>query len=197
MGQPRSRAGGERVFSHPFMSVRRDRFVDDATGLEREAFLVEMPDWVNVVAVDDSRNLLLVRQFRFGTRTETAEIPGGAIDPGESPLDAAKRELLEETGYAATSWREIGVVEPNPAIQGNVCTTFLAHGLERTTDHDADEIDGVEFMAFEEVRGRIRDGEIRHALVIAAIHFAVEAFATGEPPAGRAGRGEGSEGAGL
>jgi ADP-ribose pyrophosphatase len=80
----------------------------------------ECPDWCNVVAVTRSSELVLVWQHRFGTDALSLELPGGVIDPGESPLDAARRELREETGYEAEEIRSLLRVHPNPALQGNV-----------------------------------------------------------------------------
>ncbi len=179
MGQPRDLESSERLFDHPFLSLRCDVFADPDRGTEKRAILVEISDWVNVVAVDEVGRVLLVRQFRYGTRQLTDEIPGGAVDRGETPLVAARRELMEETGYQADDWREIGTVEPNPAIQGNRCTTFLARGLRAAGSFDVDEIDEIEWVDFAALRRRIRNGTIRHALVIAAVYFAVDALAEG------------------
>lgn len=172
MGQPREPQRSERIFDHPFLSLRCDRFVDPVQGAEKLAFLIEIANWVNVVAFDERDRVLLVTQFRFGTRAMTHEIPGGAIDLGETPLDAARRELREETGFEAAEWVEVGVVEPNPAIQGNRCTTFVARGLRRVADFDPDEIDSIAFVPLDEVRRWVRTGVIQHALVIAALYFA-------------------------
>lgn len=176
MGQPRERRASERIFDHPFLSLRRDHFADSMGGGEKTAYLIEIADWVNVVALDARQRVLMVSQFRYGTRAVTLEIPGGAIDGDESPLAAAKRELIEETGFEADYWLEVGTVEPNPAIQGNRCTTFVARALRRTRDYDEDEIDGISFVSLVDVERRIRDGGIRHALVIAAVYFALRAI---------------------
>ena len=132
------------------------------------------PDWVNVVAVTARGEVVLVRQFRHGTGKPTLEIPGGAVDPGDrSPLAAAKRELREETGYAARYWTKLGVVDPNPAFQTNACTTFLAEGAHLAGDADPDEGEELDVVVVSRRRldDLVRRGVIRHALVIAALHW--------------------------
>jgi ADP-ribose pyrophosphatase len=132
------------------------------------------PDWVNVVAVTARGEIVLVRQFRHGTGRTTLEIPGGAVDPEDrSPLAAAKRELREETGYAARRWTKIGIVDPNPAFQTNACTTFLAGDAFPAGDADPDEGEDLEVVLVSPRRlgALVRRGTIRHALVIAALHW--------------------------
>jgi 8-oxo-dGTP pyrophosphatase MutT (NUDIX family) len=141
-------------------------------GRRNEFYVVEAPDWINVVAVTEANEFVLVRQYRHGTRDFTVEIPGGMVDEGETPLDSAKRELLEESGYEADRWTTIGVVEPNPAIQGNRCHTFLAEGARRVADPDPQGTE--EFEVFlrpvGEAHAMVEDGTITHALVVCAFH---------------------------
>ncbi len=103
----------------PF-SIRKERAVLPSSGVAHEFVLFESPDWVNVVPVTDREEIILVRQHRLGTDRMELEIPGGLVDPEDRDnLEAAKRELLEETGYRARSWSFLGSVCPNPALQGN------------------------------------------------------------------------------
>lgn len=118
--------------------------------------------------------MLFVRQFRHGTQTETLELPGGSTEARDpSPLESARRELLEETGYVSESWRAIGVVDPNPAVQSNACHTFLAQDVRKVAEPAPDGAEdlAVELLSPEEVSRRVGSGEIRHALTVAALHF--------------------------
>lgn len=164
-----SEAGGDyRIFR-----VRRDRSRSRASGGVGLFSVIEAPDWVNVWAVTDDGRVVLIRQFRHGTRDVSLEIPGGAVDPGEAPEAAARRELAEETGYTAARWTHLGTVAPNPAIQANRCHTFLAAGARPTgtTNLGPGEEIEVVLATAAEVRERVRSGEIDHALVVAALWY--------------------------
>jgi len=164
--------GRRALFRHRLFELRSEELASD-DGERREAVVLEAPRWVNVVAVDGAGGVLLVRQWRFGIAAPTLEIPGGMVDPGESPREAAGRELLEETGYRATRWRPLGEVDPNPAFLTNRCSTFLAEGLERDgpPSGDGEEEIEVELVSLAAIPGLIGDGTIRHALVVAAFHL--------------------------
>ncbi len=142
------------------------------SGAEAKFFVANMPDWVNVLAFTADDELVLIRQFRQGTDTITLEIPGGVLDDGESFVDAARRELREETGYEAGELIEIGVVHPNPALQSNRTGTVLALNarLVHDTEFDEHEEIDVELAALSDVEAMVRSGEITHALVVAALY---------------------------
>lgn len=130
-------------------------------------------DWINVVAFNEDKQMILVKQFRFGCESITHEITGGAIDPGEEPLVAAKRELEEETGFISSKWTLIGKVNPNPAFMSNTCYTYLAQDCTDTGKQnlDHDECIDVVLKSQSEVEDMINRGEIDHALVIAGMYF--------------------------
>ncbi len=158
-------------------------FVDGThprTGATKRFSLIEAVDWVNVIALTPSKNgderVVLIRQFRIGSASVCLEIPGGMVDPGETPAEAAARELAEETGYTAPDWEQLGNLSPNPAIQTNRLYTFLARNAVQT---GAPRLEGSEVIETEtaklaECHAAIRDGRIDHALVVAA--FAHLAF---------------------
>lgn len=147
---------------------------DRGEGRRGTFYNIDPPDWVNVVALTSDRQVVLIEQFRHGTDAFTLEIPGGMVDPGESPLRAARRELAEESGYAAARWEKLGIVHPNPAIQTNTTHTFLAIDAERIHEpsFDTNEACRLVLAAWTDALEAVDRGEITHALVVCALHFA-------------------------
>lgn len=136
-------------------------------------YVIESPDWVNIVALTRDFHVVLIDQFRHGTREIVTEIPGGMIDEGEEPEAAARRELLEETGYAAAEFILIGRSRPNPAIQNNWLYHFVAVNAEKQTDVKFDEHESVttRLVHVTEIPKMIKSGEISHSLVLAAFQY--------------------------
>ena len=118
----------------------------------------------------------MVRQFRHGTGEVTLELPGGMIDPEDAtPLDGARRELLEETGFAPATVEAIGAIAPNPAVFTNRCHSFLARGCRRVAAPHLDGGEDIEVVTVPlvEIPSRIAAGEISHALVVVAFAYAL------------------------
>ena len=136
-----------------------------------ERLVLESADWVNVVALDEQRRSVMIRQYRFGVGYTTLETPGGMVDPGEDSRTAAARELLEETGYESDNWTYLGAVEPNPAFHNHLCHHWLAEDVERTCEQDvgAGEMIAVELMTQQAVRDAVVSGELKHALALSAL----------------------------
>ena len=146
-------------------------------GSRRATFwFLDCPEWVNVVALDERRRVLLIRQPRYGSGRVELEIPGGAVSRSDaSPLAAAKREFLEETGMKARRWIGLGWTHPNPAFHRNRCHMFLALGARRAGKPDLEfgEEITVHPAPLRRVPGLIARGRIRHSLVIVALHAAL------------------------
>lgn len=137
-------------------------------------YVLEAPDWVNIIPLTENDDVVMVQQFRHGTEDFTLEIPGGMVDPEDpSPMAAARREMIEESGYDSDDIIELGKVHPNPAIQGNYCHTFLARGVRSgpKVELDTSEETEVVLVPLASIKDLIASGEITHALVIAAFSF--------------------------
>ena len=141
------------------------------TGAVHDFYILRGPDWCNIIPITDAGEVVMIRQYRYGSHEITLEVPGGIVDPTDaSPLEAARRELLEETGYAAATIDPIGSIRPNPAIQSNTCYSFVARGAQLVArpSFDATEDIDVVLVPLAEIPARVARGEISHCLVVVA-----------------------------
>lgn len=157
-----------RVFS-----IRTDTAVSPRTGNEHDFHIIESADWINVIPLTTDRHVVMIKQYRHGSREVTLEIPGGLVDPGDTPEEAAARELMEETGYQAEEYVQIGVVNPNPALFNNRCYTFIAQNVRKGFDPAPDQSEDIEVLLvpLSDIPELIRKGEIDHAMVITAFYW--------------------------
>jgi ADP-ribose pyrophosphatase len=158
--------------SYRVFALRKDTALSPRTGKAHDFFILESGSWVNVIPLTEDDQVVLVRQYRHGTGQVTIEIPGGIVERKDTPEQAARRELLEETGYRAEEMIPLGFVHPNPAIQNNRCYTFLARNAHLVGDQrqDGGEDIGVLLRPLSEIPRLIREGEITHSLVVAAFY---------------------------
>lgn len=158
------------VFNSHIVSVS-----EEEVGLKRKKRIItlESPDWVNIIPITKNNQVVLVKQFRFGTKSETLEIPGGMIDNYETPSIAAGRELFEETGYSYENITKLGNISPNPALFNNRVFTFLTNDayLSEENINNQDEINEVVLVDLSDIPKLLKTGAIEHALVIAAFHL--------------------------
>jgi len=165
-----------RVFS-----IRTDTARSPRTGREHDFYVLESADWVNVIPLTADGQVVMVRQYRHGIREVTLEVPGGLVGPDDTALEAARRELLEETGYEAGEIRLIGAAYPQPAVLNNRHLTFLATGVRKTaaphpstgSGQRLDEGEDIEvvLVPLPKIKRMIAEGEITNAMVILAFYW--------------------------
>jgi len=136
-----------------------------------EFYVLDAPEWINVIAFTGEQQIILVEQYRYGIEKPTLEIPGGMVDEGETPMQAAKRELLEETGYRSDTWSSLGTVSANPAIMTNFTHLYVAEGcvFEGAENPDTHERINVHKMPLKDFLDLVKDGTVHHAIVLAAV----------------------------
>ncbi|MFT3842843.1 MAG: NUDIX hydrolase [Myxococcaceae bacterium] len=161
------------VDDHHIFKLRTLTVADPRNGQEYPRVVIAAPDWVNVIAVTDADEVVLIRQFRFGTWRNELEIPGGMLDPGEDAATAAVRELEEETGFVPAQTRLLGVSRPNPAFLDNRLHSFVATGCKQVHQgrQEGSEDIRVELVPRAKIPELIRSGEIDHSLVLVAFLF--------------------------
>lgn len=135
-------------------------------------------DFAVIAALDEEGRFVCVRQFRQGIRQITTEFPAGGIEKGEDPLDAAKRELREETGYVSDDWTYLASIPANATMADNYAHLYLARGCRREAERhlDVTEFVDVEVLGAEEVHALIRRGAFAQAVHAATYYMAKEAL---------------------
>ena len=160
---------------HLHKNVRIDK-CELPNGMTIEGFVLEYRDWATIVAVTKQQDVLLIRQYRHGAQKVILELPGGAMEAeDESPMQAARRELLEETGYTSDTFIQIGCVSPNPANQTNLIYSFLALDAEKVGGQRLDPTEDIEVLLkpVEEVITMAKNGELFQSMQVSAVFFAL------------------------
>jgi ADP-ribose pyrophosphatase len=171
--QPWPKISTKKIGDFRIFQIRSDLRRSPRTGADHDFFVLESVDWVNVIAVTSTQQLVMVQQYRHGSDTVELEIPGGMMDPGEqSPVVTGVRELREETGYEGREARVIGEIFPNPAIMANTCYTVLVENceLKHPTVLDHSEDIAAQLISIAEIPDLVRAKSIRHALVVVALY---------------------------
>ena len=145
----------------------------DSQNKKYNFYVLESSDWINIFPLTVDKKVVFVEQYRPGTNSITLELPGGMINMDEKPLNSAKRELLEETGFVSRQWSKLGIVHPNPAILNNKCHTFLAKDIEKISEpqNSGSEYTKVKLVDLLDLERFIMEKKITHSLVINAIYW--------------------------
>ena len=160
-----------KEYETPIFTLLQRRLRLNSEDHEGTFYVIDAPAWVNVIALTTEQEAILVEQFRYGTDKPSLEIPGGVCDAGETPLDSAKRELLEETGYTSDNWSSLGKVAANPAIFSNYNYFYLAEDCKRNGNMNLDRHERIEVhtLPYDDFLDRVRDGTIDHSIVVAGV----------------------------
>lgn len=173
MIQPWRIQRSEQLLDGRVFRVRKDVTVNPRTGQPHDMYVLENPDWVNVIPLTPDDQVVMIDQWRHGSRTVELETPGGLMDDGENITAAAQRELLEETGYAPEKIIHLGTVLPNPALQSNRQHYVLATGCRQVAELNLDHAEdiAVRLVPLGDIREYIRTGKIMHGIVIGGFYW--------------------------
>ncbi len=168
----------EYIIKRPWLTARRDKIELPDGRIIPEFYVLEYPEWVNVIAIPTDGRFVMERQYRYAADSTNYEIPCGVMEQGETPLEAAMRELKEETGYGGGQWRELMCISANPTSMTNMTHCFVATGVEKVSDQhlDATEELEVHLQSRDEVLALLQNNEMIQSLMIAPLlRFFMEA----------------------
>lgn len=161
----------EYLIRRPWLTARRDSVQLPDGKILDEYYVLEYPTWVNVIAVTTDCRFVMVEQYRHGLQDIFTELVAGVVEKGEDPLEAAKRELLEETGFGGGSWRLNSVLSANPSSMNNLTYSYIAEGVEPIDTQHLDDTEdiNVKILSEDEVKQLLRDDKIKQSLMVAAL----------------------------
>ena len=171
----------DELYSHPYFRFRKDRCALPDERIMPAYYVMEFVDWVNVVALTDDGKIVLVNQYRHAAKRRFYEFPGGTLDPDnktETPEQAATRELVEETGYAANRLSYLGLHYPNPGLQDNRMHVYLGTGCCKVSEPKLDTYEDleVEVVDVQDFLQCIEQGRPMHSLMMASLVLALPAI---------------------
>lgn len=161
----------EYIIKRPWLTARRDKVQLPNGTIHPEYYILEYPTWVNVIAITRDGKFVMVEQYRHGLQDVFTELVAGVAEPGEKPIDAARRELLEETGYGNGKWELFTVLSQNPSTTTNLTYSFLATDVEPLTEQhlDATEDIAIKLLTEQEVKQILQNDEMKQSLMAAPL----------------------------
>lgn len=157
----------------PWLTARQDHVRLPNGNENKEYYVLEYPDWVNVIAITTTGEFVFIRQYRHGLGETRFEIPAGVIDPTDpNPEAAARRELLEETGFTGGEWSLLTVLSGNASTTNNLCHCFIAEGVSQTDHQHLEATEDIEVVLLnrEDVLKLLRKDEIKQSLMAAPLY---------------------------
>lgn len=168
----------EYLYRRPWLTARRDVVRLPNGKVYDEYYVLEYPTWINVIALTKDGRFVMVKQYRHGLGIVATELCAGVAEEGEDPLQTARRELLEETGFGGGEWELNMVISANPSSQNNLSYSFIARGVERIAEQhlDATEEIKVEILTEDEVWDMLVNDNMKQALMAAPLwkYFALK-----------------------
>ena len=161
----------EYLFRRPWLTVRRDKCLLPTGVVHDEYYILEYPTWVNVIAITKEGKFVMVEQYRHGLGEIQTELCAGVVEAGEHHLDAAKRELMEESGFGGGEWKLLTVLSGNPSTTNNLTYCYVAEGVSRiSTQHlDSTEDVAVRIMTRKDVEDMLRKDLLKQSLMVAPL----------------------------
>ena len=159
------------LIRRPWLTARRDVVQLPNGVINDEFYVLEYPDWVNVIAITDDDRFVFVRQYRYALDLVSTELCAGVAEPGETIEQSARRELLEETGYGGGEWEEVMSIGQNPSTCNNLTHCFVAKGVKRLQDQQLDRTEDIDVVLLtrEEVLEMLQSNTLKQALMLAPL----------------------------
>ncbi len=150
------------LFKYPWLTVKEEKIELPNRKIIPHYFVLEYPDWVNTIAITKDKKFVMIKQYRHAIGLTNFELCGGCVDKGETPLQAAQRELLEETGYGKGIWRQNLRLSSNPSTNNNWVYNFIAEDVELVSKPHLDEGEDLSahLMTEADIKNLLNDGKI-------------------------------------
>ncbi|MBJ2187206.1 MAG: NUDIX hydrolase [Muribaculaceae bacterium] len=170
--------GSEYLFRRPWLTVRRDRVELPNGTVHPEYYVLEYPTWVNVIAITEEGQFVMVRQYRHGLGEVSTELCAGVAEKGEEPIEAARRELMEETGFGGGDWTLNMVISGNTSTTDNLTYSYIARGVKKLSGQHLDATEDIQvlLMSEQEVYDLLLADEMKQSLMAAPLwkYFALK-----------------------